>query len=525
ILLDHIYGVDIDTQAVEVTKLSLLLKVLEGETTETLQRQLFAKQRALPDLADNIKCGNSLIGPDFYRGKQLDLFDEDERLRVNVFDWSGKDGFREIMKSGGFDAVIGNPPYVRMEGFVDWKDYLRDKYTVHADRTDLYAYFVERGLGILRDGGLFSMILSNKFVKARYGKNLRNYICETAPPTHITDFAGLPVFVGATVRTLVITSQKIGQPTLRAVYCPPARRDTFLRLAGGTVTVSSHAITNGYSIDTSLWKSGEWSFERANHVELRNKLVLNAVLLADFIGGSICYGVKSGLAEAFVISADLAKKLRRPLKECTDVIRPYIVGRDIRRYSPVNSSNFLIYTFHGIDISPCNAILDHLQPYKQRLLQRATQQEWYELQQPQKRYVDLMKAPKIVYPDIAKDCRFAIDSAGYVCGDTTFAIPGSNLKLLALLNSRVAYFYFKCVCAALEGGNDTYLRFKSQYVAKFPIPIALNDGPSAVRLEIFAQQILTLVEKHGTVKTTHERTTLARQIEATDQEIDRLVYE
>ena len=98
---------DIDTQAVEVTKLSLLLKVLEGET----QLKLF-HERALPDLGNNIKCGNSLIGPDFYENQQMFLLDEEDRYRINVFDWKGKEGFAEIMKDGGFDAVIGNPPYV-----------------------------------------------------------------------------------------------------------------------------------------------------------------------------------------------------------------------------------------------------------------------------------------------------------------------------------------------------------------------------------------------------------------------------
>ena len=525
ILVDHIYGVDIDSQAVEVTKLSLLLRVLEGETTETLQRQLFSKQRALPDLADNIKCGNSLVGPDFFNGKLIDSFDEEERLRINAFDWSGKEGFYEIMKSGGFDAVVGNPPYVRMEGFVAWKEYFRANYNVHADRTDLYAYFVEKGLSILCDSGLFSMILSNKFVKAKYGRNLRNHICETAPPTCITDFAGLPVFSGATVRTIVLTSQKTTQQRSSAVYCPPPGGDDFRQLAAGTVTVKSHATEYGYPIDTGSWKSGEWSFERGDYIEVLNKLLSNAVALSDFINGPICYGVKSGLVEAFVIPPDIANVLRKQSSESSDVVRPHIVGRDVRRYSNVTPSNFLIYTFHGIDISSCKAITDHLQPYKQRLLKRATTQEWYELQQPQKRYVELMKDPKIVYPDIAKDCRFGMDISGCVCGDTTFAIPGNNFPLLALLNSRVAYFYFKCVCAALEGGNDTYLRFKSQYVAKFPVPRELKRGQLADRLQILAQRMISLTEQRKTAKTTHEQTSIGRQIDITDAEIDRLIYE
>ncbi|MGH7226320.1 MAG: Eco57I restriction-modification methylase domain-containing protein, partial [Gemmataceae bacterium] len=112
ILLANIYGVDIDPQAVEVTKLSLLLKVLEGESEQTLQSQLrMFHERALPDLSSNIQCGNSLIGPDFYEGQQLSMFDEEERYRINVFDWEA--AFPWLREAGGFDAVIGNPPYVR----------------------------------------------------------------------------------------------------------------------------------------------------------------------------------------------------------------------------------------------------------------------------------------------------------------------------------------------------------------------------------------------------------------------------
>ena len=110
-LLQNIFGVDIDAQAVEVTKLSLLLKVLEGESEQTLATQLrFYHERALPDLGRNIKCGNSLIGPDFYQQSEMLFLDEEERYRINVFDWDVE--FSEIMKAGGFDAVIGNPPYL-----------------------------------------------------------------------------------------------------------------------------------------------------------------------------------------------------------------------------------------------------------------------------------------------------------------------------------------------------------------------------------------------------------------------------
>ncbi len=171
ILLDHIYGVDIDPQAVEVTKLSLLLKMLEGETEETLNRQLklFAKQRALPDLAGNIKCGNSLIRPDFYHEQQLDLFDEEERLRINVFDWKAQ--FSHIFqgKKLGFDAVIGNPPY-GAELNAQERNYLR---SFQCGSTDTAALFVELSLNTFAPDGMIGKIIPKPFTYASNWKGLQ----------------------------------------------------------------------------------------------------------------------------------------------------------------------------------------------------------------------------------------------------------------------------------------------------------------------------------------------------------------
>jgi hypothetical protein len=144
ILLDNIFGVDIDAQAVEVTKLALLLKVLEYESDETVSNQLrLYHQRALPDLGANIKCGNSLIGPDFYNGRQRNLFDEGERYRINDFDWHRE--FPEVFQAGGFDAVIGNPPYLFItEVPEDMRAYYQDTYHGVSYRFDLYGAFLER---------------------------------------------------------------------------------------------------------------------------------------------------------------------------------------------------------------------------------------------------------------------------------------------------------------------------------------------------------------------------------------------
>ena len=177
ILQSNIYGVDIDPQAVEVTKLSLLLKVLEGETQESISSLLrYFKERALPDLGSNIKCGNSLIGYDYYDDhKNLSA---EEVQRINAFEW--KTEFPEIFERGGFDAVIGNPPYVRQEGLGEFKEYFQKHYQVYHGVADLYAYFVEKGVSLLRPAGLFSYIVANKWMRANYGSALAGLAEEAA---------------------------------------------------------------------------------------------------------------------------------------------------------------------------------------------------------------------------------------------------------------------------------------------------------------------------------------------------------
>jgi type I restriction-modification system DNA methylase subunit len=167
ILLNNIYGVDIDSQASEVTKLSLLLKVLENETQESLR--LF-HERALPDLGNNIKCGNSLIGPDFYQSQQLNLFDDQQQRKINVFDWQKE--FAAIFKQGGFDAVIGNPPYIRIQRIAHAEiDYLFTKYKTPVSKTDLSQIFLERSLTLSSPKGLIGFICSSQWMATDYGKN------------------------------------------------------------------------------------------------------------------------------------------------------------------------------------------------------------------------------------------------------------------------------------------------------------------------------------------------------------------
>ncbi|HLJ10145.1 MAG TPA: N-6 DNA methylase, partial [Planctomycetaceae bacterium] len=424
ILLNSIFGVDIDAQAVEVTKMSLLLKVLEGESQESLNRQLrLFKQRALPDLGNNVKCGNSLIGPDFFNGHQMSLFGEDDVLRINVFDWGTE--FPAVIRAGGFDAIIGNPPYVRMEIFKELKPYLRQHYVCHAERSDLYVYFIEREHALLRESGRFGMIVSNKFMRAQYGKPLREHLASVARVERIVDLAGLPIFRGATVRTVILLTRKAGPAgTLKTVrYSPPPPRQELLHVVAGTRALSDIADPLAYDVPARELAVGGWRLIRPACAALIDRLSKGAAPLLEFTGGKICRGIVSGLNEAFVIDAKRRREMLSSNSACKPIIRPFVQGRQIHRYGIDRVDQYLIYTHHGIDMKPYPAVIEHLRPFREQLEQRATDQKWYELQQPQFGYVPYLEQPKIVFPDIATDCRFALDPKGRFGANTVYFIP------------------------------------------------------------------------------------------------------
>jgi len=209
ILLNNIHGVDIDAQAVEVTKLSLSLKVLEGESQESIGAQLVLfKERALPDMGKNIQCGNSLIGPDYYEGRQLTMFiAAEERYRVNAFNWQA--AFPHVFSMGGFDAVIGNPPYVVLsEGNLSKAElkYL-DHYFVSQYRTDLFHVFIQKGINLLRTSGHIGFITPNTWFTLKNSSRLREYVLTNSLVTELVVFSH-KVFEDANVHTGLFFAQK-----------------------------------------------------------------------------------------------------------------------------------------------------------------------------------------------------------------------------------------------------------------------------------------------------------------------------
>lgn len=523
ILLNNIFGVDIDTQAVEVTKLSLLLKVLEEENEENIDKQLklFA-ERALPSLDQNIRCGNSLIGMDILTPEMP----ADEVRRINPFDWERE--FADVMKAGGFDVVIGNPPYVRQELLKEQKKYFETHYVVYQGAADLYAYFFEKGISLLRPKGLFSFIVANKWMRASYGKPLRKYLL-TKQIEEIIDFGDLPVFKTATTYPCII---RVSQET-------PVRELCSVKV--NTLDFSSleeYVISNWYPLNQKSLTDDGWSLGNDASENLLAKLRKNGHPLEEYIKGEIYRGIVTGNNEAFVIDQATKEKLIAEDPKSAEIIKPYIAGRDVKRYQSLPSGKFVIFTKRGIKIKDYPAIERYLRQFKNQLMpkpdnwsgdewvgRKPGKYEWFEIQDSID-YYNQFEKPKIVYLVFQVKCAFTFDPDGkFYPNNAVWIIPSDDKYLLGILNSKLGWNLISNYCTQIQSGYQ--LIFK--YLGQIPIrTINFSDAADKARhdrMVSLVTQMLDFNKRLQEARLEHDKLLLQRQIEATDASIDSLVYE
>ncbi len=528
ILINNIYGVDIDANAVEVTKLSLLLKVLEHESGETIHSQLkMWHERALPNLVDNIKCGNSLIGSDYYENQQTVLFNEEEVQRINAFDWEKE--FPEIFKKGGFDVVIGNPPYVRQEMLSNLKNYFQYKYEVYHGVADLFTYFIQRGISLLKEKGLFSYIVANKWMRANYGKPLRKYL-KSRCIEELIDFGDLPVFKGITTYPCIIrVKQAIPSKSFKA-----AQPDTL-----DFQDLSKYISTKRYEVTQEKLDDEGWSLASNEEQRLLEKLKSKGIPLGEYVKGKIYRGVLTGLNEAFVISKEKRDELISKDLKSTELIKPFLEGKDIKRYEPLITSKFLIMIPKGWTNQKSNntknpwawfstefpAIASHLESYKHEAEKRWDKGDyWWELRACD--YYDEFEKEKIIYPNICKKPEFTFDASKFYTNQKCFIISIPDKYLLGILNSKLIFYLFHKMLPKLQGDfyEPSYVIFKN-----FPF-VTINQKEKEDRKkydEVVSNVnlMIDLHEKYAHIKDSITKEEIQRRIYSTDKQIDKLVYD
>lgn len=439
---------------------------------------------------------------------------ETNRLYESAFEWRFE--FPEVLdeKGGfvGFDIVIGNPPYIRQEELGDFKAYLQQQYDVYAGTADLYVYFVEQGMKLLRSQGNFIFIIPNKWMRAGYGKALRKYVQRYAL-NQIIDFGDLPVFEEATTYPSIIQI-KNGDPVQEFTAVNVAT----LNFTDG---MADYVQQNQIVVLTDELADGGWTLTDRRVQQLLAKLRNNGVLLGEYVDGKIYRGVLTGLNEAFVIDEATRAQLIAQDPKSAEVIKPFLAGRDIKRYQQPQSDKYLIFTRRGIAIEEYPAILKYLTQYKDQLEPRPKDfdgkkwkgrkqgsYQWYEIQDAVDYYEEFEKK-KLLLPDIALRAECMYDDRHFFCVNTAYIIPVDDLFLLGVINSHLTLFFYINITTSIRGG---YLRFIRQYMEQIPIPKAATESKN---------EIIKLVKELLAIKQRNQKADTS----ALEAEIDQLVYQ
>ncbi|CAM3450733.1 Eco57I restriction-modification methylase domain-containing protein [Arcobacter aquimarinus] len=405
-VLEHnLYGVDINEDAVEIARLSLWLRTAQ-------------KGRALTNLNDKIVCANSLLEMPF--------------------------------EENSFDVVIGNPPYVRQEAIKEQKEALSKIYEVANGTADLYVYFYELGIRMLKENGLKGYICSNKFFRAKYGENLREYILENTTIESIADFNGVKIFEDATVDS-AITIFKKQIPSENTIF-----------------QVVDIDLINNYEMKQNDLTKTSFSFSNPKELAIKQKIEKIGIPLKEW-DIKINYGIKTGFNEAFIIDENIKNELIKKDSKSLEIIKPLLRGKDIKKYSVMFANKWLINSHNNppVNIENYQAIKEHLDQYYDKLEKRSDKGiTSYNLRSCA--YLSSFEKDKIIYPEIASNPNaFEYDKNGYYLDKTAFLIEGNNLKyIISILNSKSLLHYMKQSIRQVGQGYQ----LSKIFVEVFPIP-------------------------------------------------------
>jgi Eco57I restriction-modification methylase len=461
ILLNNLYGVDLNEEAVEICKLSLWIK--------TAQRG-----KVLTDLDHNIRVGNSLV--------------DDPAVDVKAFDW--REAFPEVFDGGGFDVVVSNPPYIRQEWLSGFKPHWERQFQSYNGVADIFTYFYELGLSILREGGRVGFITSGSWVRGNFGGPLRRYLVENASLESMIDFGEYQPFGEAEMIRPTIT-------VLRRAREQRGQMRIFKWLTKGTPPENlSDIIRSAPALSTEHLSAEAWELESDEVRALRAKMMSQGKTLREYVDGKIFRGILTGLNEAYVIDTPTRAALVEADPKCVDVIKPFLRGQDLLAWSisweqlwiiVLKSSGDYSWPWSGAgeqakDIfrQTYPSIHAHLDNYREALIKRQDQGHyWWELRACA--YWPEFEANKIVWPDISKLPRFSMDTGARYLGNTGYIIPREDYYLLGVLASWVTWFVISKTAQPLRlRGVRWQYRLIAQFMERLPIPEAAEADRSAI---------------------------------------------
>jgi adenine-specific DNA-methyltransferase len=474
ILLNHIFGVDIDHQAVEVTKLSLLLKLMEDENTESADR-LFKHSdiKLLPDLSENIKCGNSLIKSDYYKNKNFDLFGKEELRKVNAFDWEQE--FSEIFKKSGFDCVIGNPPYV-YRNVLDktYRDYLINNYKCAEGNFEYYKFFLEKSNSLLVKNGMVGMIVSASFLVQNSFKKLRqllvsNYTIEKLCPL------GPNVFDNATVDTTIIITKNIKVPKSHKIYIQnPSEPKNLIKTKASLIPQKRFIENDSFVFDYLLSESGALFLD---------KLFKNFPKIET--GYDFGVGINTGY-----IKSELCSE-----KKIDSRYHPMVPGTGISRYGQVTTKGWIMYDSEFVK--------------KKGKLGRTLPAEY------------LLKSEKIlivrtrnlslkkrIIATIDKKANYNLNRLSNIVAKPNYSLYG----LLGILNSSLFNWLY----------STRFFDYEIKPIYLRNSPLADSNSPKLIKL---VEQMLSSQEELFKSTNDSDKKLIQKKCDLLDKQIDEIVYQ
>lgn len=561
ILLNNIFGVDIDSQAVEVTKLSLLLKVLENENKESVEQQLkLIETRILPDLDNNIRCGNSLIGPDFYQETQLTLTDTDKTRRINIFNWSDPlNGFGQIMKEGGFDIVIGNPPYIQIqklnEFYPEETSFYQKKYITTKDgNVDIYVPFIEKSLSLLKKDGVLGFICPNRFFNSEYGTNLRKHI-KSYNLYHLVNFRHYFVFEKADTYTCLLFLQtkkqqnKLIYKEIRSLY--KSKDEQISYFLNEAKEPEEHFVID--EIEPHFLNQDKWYFM----TEEENKMFSKFQRLPKFnqFYKEFFVGVQTSQDKVYILrylgESDkeyhlYSVQLNKEVWLEKIIVRPIIDNNNIKSYYVIPAEKCVIFPYK---IENEKAILygtgelEKMYPKTWQYLKnnktalenrekgRMKGNNWYAYVYPKN--LSKQNKRKILIPYAVKLSAASMDTKGEYCLDNVGACgvilndstKENELYFLAILNSPLSSFIISKISIFLSGG---YFAQNKQFAGEIPVKEIdfsnPNEKQSHDKIVNMVTTIIELKKKLTQVRLKDEQDMLTRQVDALGLQINEILY-